>query len=244
MKAKACLSVIIPCYNEENTIKELVDRVREQELVGEIIIIDDASTDSSASVIEGINHPNLVFVRNVANSGKGFSVGQGIKLASKPYLLIQDADLEYSPSEYDKMFAPIQMYGADAVFGSRFLSSSNRRVLYFRHKLGNNLLTFLSNLCTDIDLTDMETCYKLIRTDIAKLLHIQENRFGIEPEITAKLASLKLKIYEVPISYNGRTYADGKKITWRDGFSAIRCIFKYSSSNERKKVRERYLQVF
>jgi glycosyltransferase involved in cell wall biosynthesis len=162
------------------------------------------------------------------NVGKGASVWTGIQIAQAPYVVIQDADLEYSPEEYGRLLAPIIDGRADAVFGSRFLTYEARRALYYWHRLGNNFLTTLSNMFTNLDLTDMETCYKIMKREYALRLQIQEKRFGIEPEITAKLAKMKIKIYEVPISYQGRTYAEGKKITWKDGFRAIYCILKYN----------------
>ena len=172
--------------------------------------------------------------------GKGFSVSRGFALANKPYVIVQDADLEYDPDEYPVLMKPLLEGKADVVFGSRFLSSSSRRVLYYWHRLGNNFLTVLSNIATNIDLTDMETCYKVMKIDIAKSLEIRENRFGIEPEITAKIAAMRVRIFEVPISYNGRTYEQGKKITWKDGFSALRCIFKYNTRNQKRSQLKKY----
>jgi glycosyltransferase involved in cell wall biosynthesis len=222
------LSVIVPCYNEEKTIKQLITRVLEQEVVREIIVINDASTDNSAQLIKEIQDKRVLYLENFKNLGKGASVKKGFNLATSEYVLIQDADLEYSPEEYPRLLKPLESGFADAVFGSRFLTFESRRALYFWHRVGNKFLTLLSNMFTNIDLTDMETCYKVIRTDFAKRIDIKESRFGLEPELTAKLAKMDARIYEVAISYRGRTYLEGKKITWKDGFSAIRCIVKYN----------------
>jgi glycosyltransferase involved in cell wall biosynthesis len=237
------LSVIVPCYNEKDTIISLLNEVLKQPQVGEVIVIDDKSTDNSSNQIHSINDPRIRFIQNTVNKGKGFCVALGFNHATMPYVLIQDADLEYSPEEYGMLLAPLLADKADVVFGSRFLSSSSRRVLYYWHRLGNNFLTTLSNIFTNIDLTDMETCYKVMKNQIAKSLDIHERRFGIEPEITAKVAALKVRIFEVPISYNGRTYEEGKKITWRDGFSAIRCIVKYNQRSQKHNQLLRYKEI-
>ena len=225
---KACLTVVIPCYNEESTIKELLLRVLNQESVREIIVINDSSSDGSLNVINEIFDQRIILLNNPKNLGKGASVRKAFDLASSEYVLIQDADLEYSPEEYPRLLKPLQEGFADAVFGSRFLTFESRRALYFWHSMGNKFLTLLSNALTNIYLTDMETCYKVMKTEFAKNLNIRENRFGLEPEITAKLAKMDARIYEVAISYRGRTYNEGKKITWKDGFSAIRCLIKYN----------------
>ena len=222
------LNVVVPCYNEEKTIKQLITRVLEQEVVREVIIINDASTDNSGQLIKQIEDKRVLYFENSKNLGKGASVKKGFTLATSEYVLIQDADLEYSPEEYPRLLKPLESGFADAVFGSRFLTFESRRALYFWHRVGNKFLTLLSNMFTNIDLTDMETCYKAIRTDFAKRIDIKEKRFGLEPELTAKLAKMDARIYEVAISYRGRTYLEGKKITWKDGFSAIRCIIKYN----------------
>jgi glycosyltransferase involved in cell wall biosynthesis len=222
------LSVIIPCFNEEKTVLQLLSRVLAQPQVFEVIVIDDCSNDSTPSILRSIIDPRVVIHRNKVNAGKGASVWLGIQLAQAPYVVIQDADLEYSPEEYSRLLAPLIDGRADAVFGSRFLTYEARRALYYWHRLGNNFLTTLSNMFTNLDLTDMETCYKIMKKEYALRLQIQEKRFGLEPEITAKLAKMKIKIYEVPISYQGRTYAEGKKITWKDGFRAIYCILSAS----------------
>jgi glycosyltransferase involved in cell wall biosynthesis len=235
MKSQHSLSVIVPCYNEENTIVNLLTTVLNQPQVGELIVINDCSSDKSATLIRSIQDKRILLLENDKNMGKGFSVSKGFAKANMPYVLIQDADLEYDPQEYGALLQPLLDGKADVVFGSRFLVSTSRRVLYYWHRLGNNMLTTLSNIFTNLDLTDMETCYKVMRLEIAKCLHIQENRFGLEPEMTAKMAAMQVRIFEVPISYNGRTYEEGKKITWRDGFSAIRCILKYNTRIEKNK---------
>lgn len=223
-----CLTVVIPCYNEEMTIFELVTRVLSQESVREVLVINDASTDRSLEILSQIKDKRVTVVTNPRNLGKGASVKVGFMNATSQFVLIQDADLEYSPEEYPRLLKPLQEGFADAVFGSRFLTYESRRALFFWHSLGNRFLTLLSNAFTNIYLTDMETCYKVMKVEYAQSLNIQENRFGIEPEITAKLAKMNARIYEVAISYHGRTYSEGKKITWKDGFSAIRCVIKYN----------------
>jgi glycosyltransferase involved in cell wall biosynthesis len=207
-----------------------------QKIVKEVIVIDDHSTDSSLRIIESIKSNKLKLIKNQNNMGKGFAVRKGISLATGSLVIIQDADLEYNPADYQKLARPIISGVADVVYGSRFLASDEKAVLYFWHKLGNVFLTFLSNMATNLSLTDMETCYKMVRTSFLKKVEIQENRFGIEPELTAKLAALNARFYEVSISYRGRTYLEGKKITWQDGISAIFCILKYN----RRKVKKYY----
>ena len=224
------LTIIIPCYNEENTIEKIVDKILElKDLDFEIIIIDDHSTDSSKKIIETnlkdkINH----IIINEKNNGKGDSIRRGIDKATGDIIIIQDADLEYDPNDYFKLLEPFKRGIADVVFGSRFIGSEQKRVLYFWHTLGNKFLTFLSNIFTNLNLTDMEVGYKAFKSDVIKNIKLKENRFGFEPEITAKIAKKDLRIYEIGISYLGRKYVDGKKITWKDGFSAIRCIIKYN----------------
>jgi glycosyltransferase involved in cell wall biosynthesis len=225
---KDCLSVLIPCFNEETTIAQVLDKVLLQDCVREIIVIDDGSTDGSRKIVEEFSNPKITLLCNPSNLGKGSSVQHGIKEASSQFLVIQDADLEYSPEEYSRLLKPLIDGRADAVFGSRFLSSESRRALYFWHSMGNKFLTFLSNMFSNLYLTDMETGYKMMCTPYAKNLKLREPRFGLEPEITAKLAKMNARIYEVPISYYGRTYDEGKKITWKDGLSALRCILKYN----------------
>jgi glycosyltransferase involved in cell wall biosynthesis len=235
--SKSCLSVVIPCFNEQKTIEKLLNQVLAQDLVQEVIIIDDFSTDNSSKIILGFNDQRIKYFRNSKNLGKGASVSKAFGVCSAEFVLIQDADLEYSPTEYPRLLKPLLDGEADVVFGSRFLTYDMRRVLYYWHRLGNHFLTTLSNIFTNLDLTDMETCYKIMKRDIAQKLNIQERRFGIEPEITSKLAIMGAVIYEVPISYRGRTYAEGKKITWKDGFRAIVCIVKYNSPRFKRKFR-------
>lgn len=223
-----CLSVVVPCFNEEATLHKLLSRVLEQKCVGQVLLIDDGSSDKSVEIASQIVDPRLVIHKKKKNEGKGAAIRDGYQLATLPFVVIQDADLEYDPKEYTKLLKPLIEGNAEAVYGSRFLSSGERRAVYFWHRVGNQFLTLLSNMFTNIDLTDMETCYKMMKTPIAKKLKIVEQRFGLEPEITARLSKLDVRIYEVPISYYGRTYDEGKKITWKDGFSAIRCIVKYN----------------
>ena len=224
------LSIIIPVYNEVNTIKKILNKVHAQDQYDkEVIIIDDFSTDGTREMLKNEikeNVDNIIF--NEKNYGKGYSVRQGINVASGEIILVQDADLEYDPSDYKILLNPIINYDADVVYGSRFIGSEEKRVLYFWHTVGNKVLTFLSNMFTNLNLTDMEVCYKVFKSDVIKDIKLYENRFGFEPEITAKIAKKNLKIFEVGVKYYGRKYADGKKITWRDGFSALKCIIKYS----------------
>jgi glycosyltransferase involved in cell wall biosynthesis len=226
------LSVVIPCFNEEKTLKELISRVLQQESVAEVILVDDGSNDRSVSIAQGISDSRIIVKSKSKNEGKGSAIREGFQIASSPFVIIQDADLEYDPRDYPRILKPLIEGNADVVYGSRFLSSGERRAVYFWHRVGNNFLTLMSNMFTNIDLTDMETCYKAMKTSIAKQLVIKEQRFGLEPEMTARLARMELRIYEVPISYYGRTYEEGKKITWKDGFSALRCIVKYNLSRK------------
>ena len=223
------LSIIIPCYNEINTIAELISRVKKSSIDSkEIIIIDDFSTDGTKEFLKNIEDESIKVFFNGKNQGKGAAISKGIEFVTGEITIIQDADLEYDPNEYDKLISPILLNKADVVFGSRFKGAQPHRVVYFWHRLGNGFLTLLSNILTDINLTDMETCYKAFRTDILKSIRIKEKRFGFEPEITAKVARMRCRIYEVGISYFGRTYEEGKKIGWKDGVRAIWCILKYN----------------
>ncbi len=228
------LTVIIPCYNEDRTIERCIKRVLEIEnesLSLEIIIVDDASTDKSLSIIQSLEkiHQNISMISHEKNKGKGAAIRTGIKNATGDFVAIQDADLEYNPKELRNLIVPLINNEADVVFGSRFLTTGAHRVLYFWHSLGNRFLTFVSNMFTDLTLTDMETCYKVFRRDVIQSIEIKEDRFGFEPEIVAKVAHMRLRIYEMGISYYGRTYEEGKKIGFRDGFRALYCIFHYNA---------------
>jgi glycosyltransferase involved in cell wall biosynthesis len=224
------LSIVIPCYNEKNTIRTIVDAVRTAPYPDkEIIVVDDCSKDGTRDILTGEIAPLVdKLLYHEANQGKGAALRTGIRAATGDIVLIQDADLEYDPSEYPKLVEPILQGKADAVYGSRFMGGNPHRVLYFWHRIGNGLLTLLSNMCTNLNLTDMETCYKVFRREIIQGISIEENRFGFEPEITAKIAKTGCRIYEVGISYYGRTYQEGKKIGWKDGLHALWCILKYN----------------
>jgi len=224
------LSVVIPCYNEKNTIRKIVDAVRDSPYPSkEIIIVDDCSNDGTRDILQSEIAPlvDKILYHDV-NRGKGAALRIGIQAATGDIVIIQDADLEYDPNEYPLLVEPILRDRADVVFGSRFMGGQPHRVLYFWHRVGNGVLTLLSNMFTNLDLTDIETCYKAFRRPIIQAMRIEENRFGFEPEITAKVAKTGCRIYEVGISYYGRTYAEGKKIGWRDGFRALYCIVKYN----------------
>ena len=224
------LSIIVPCFNESATIRKIIDKIHLNTLYDkEIIVIDDYSTDGSRDILkEELSQKISKLILNDKNYGKGYSVRQGIKEASGSIILIQDADLEYDPTDYERLVEPIKKDFADVVFGSRFVGSEEKRVLFYWHSLGNKVLTLFSNMLTNLNLTDMENCYKVFRANVIKDIELQENRFGFEPEVTAKIAKKNLRIYEVGVKYYGRKYSEGKKITWKDGISAIRCIIQYN----------------
>jgi glycosyltransferase involved in cell wall biosynthesis len=229
------LSVIIPAFDEENTVTLVLDRVTGLELEGtrlEVVVVNDGSSDGTAGVVEEYidahSAQNVRLVNQPRNLGKGAAIRKGIEEASGDFLVIQDADLEYDPREFRVLLRPILEGRADVVYGSRFMGSNPHRILFFWHSLGNRFLTFLSNMFNNLNLTDMETCYKMFRSEVIKKIPLHENRFGFEPEVTAKIARIPgIRIYEVGISYYGRTYHEGKKINWTDGFRAIYCIIKY-----------------
>ena len=231
------LSIVIPAYNEGATIHRILDKIRSVELIGgmekEVIVINDCSRDNTSEVIKKYQAEysdfNLTLENHSINKGKGAALHTGIKSATGDYVIIQDADLEYDPDEYNLLLKPVLDGFADVVYGSRFMGGRPHRILFFWHTIGNKFLTFLSNMFTNLNLTDMETCYKLFKSDIIKSIDLREARFGFEPEVTAKIARIKgIRIYEVGISYYGRTYEEGKKIGWRDGFRALYCILKYN----------------
>ena len=231
------LSIVMPTFNEESTIHLIIEKIDTVNLIGniekELIIINDCSTDNTKSIVKNLinTYPNIEikYYEHQINLGKGASLRTGISMATGEYLIIQDADLEYDPEEYNDLLKPVLSGYADVVYGSRFMGSKPHRILFFWHTIGNKFLTTLSNAFTNLNLTDMETCYKLFETKTIQTLDLKENRFGFEPEVTSKISKIpKIRIYEVGISYYGRTYDEGKKIGWRDGLHAIYCVFKYS----------------
>jgi glycosyltransferase involved in cell wall biosynthesis len=229
------LSLVMPAFNEERTILESIERVLRQDCVGELIVVDDASTDSTGRLLSTVDSPRVQVITHPVNRGKGAAIRTGISRAQLDFVGIQDADLEYDPADLARLLRPLEDGMADVVYGSRFISGEARRVLYYWHSVGNRLLTFASNVVTNINLSDMETCYKIFRRDLIQSIHLEEDRFGFEPEVTVKIAKKGARIYEVGISYSGRSYAEGKKIGWKDGVSALRCLVKYSLVERRAR---------
>ncbi len=222
------LSVVMPCYNEAATVLETCKRVLASPYTRQLVVVDDASIDDSADQVASLDDDRVQLVRQTRNQGKGAALQRGFELAEGPFVIVQDADLEYDPADFERMLGPLLDGSADVVYGSRFMSGRPHRVLYFWHSLGNRVLTLASNAFTNLNLTDMETCYKAFRKEVLDSISLDEPRFGIEPEVTAKVAAGGWRIFEVGISYSGRTYEEGKKIGWRDGFRAMACIIRYS----------------
>jgi glycosyltransferase involved in cell wall biosynthesis len=228
-----CLSVVIPCYNEERTVRDVVKEVLGSPYTREVVIVDDGSTDGTRELLAGIDDTRVRVLLQPHNQGKGAALRRGFAEAAGPFVIVQDADLEYDPTEFGTLVAPLLADKADVVYGSRFLGGRPHRVLYFWHRVGNLLLTTASNVFTNLNLTDMETCYKVFRREVLDSFTLEEDRFGIEPEVTAKVAAGGWRVYEVGISYSGRTYDEGKKIGWRDAFRALYVIFRYSPPGTR-----------
>jgi len=222
------LSVVIPVYNEQATILEIIRRVQAVPIEKEIIVVDDCSTDGTRELLQNLSGTGIQVIYHDKNRGKGAALRSGFKKTLNEIVIIQDADLEYDPAEYPKLIGPILSNRADVVYGSRFIGSEPHRVLFFWHMVGNKVLTLLSNMLTNLNLTDLETCYKVFRREVLQQVVIEEDRYGFEPEITAKISKIPVRLYEVGISYAGRSYSEGKKINWKDGVSALRCIVKYN----------------
>jgi 2-polyprenyl-3-methyl-5-hydroxy-6-metoxy-1,4-benzoquinol methylase len=240
-----CLSVVMPCFNEAPTIGTAVARVLDLPFVAELIVVDDGSTDGTPDHLAAITDPRVRLLVHDVNQGKGAALRTGFAVASAPFVAVQDADLEYDPRELERLLGPLLDGRADVVYGSRFVTTEARRVLYFWHSLGNRLLTTLSNMTTNLNLTDMETCYKVFRREVLAQISIEEDRFGVEPELTAKVAALGVRVFEVGISYSGRSYAEGKKVGWRDGVHALAAIGKYAAVGRAiRKQRARKLRPF
>lgn len=230
---RRCLSVVVPCFNEEATVAAVISSVLASPFTSEVIIVDDGSTDGTLKIAQSIDDQRVQVLSQGTNRGKGAALRRGFAAATAPYVVVQDADLEYDPSEYGDLLEPLLDGRADVVYGSRFQAGRPHRVLYFWHSVGNRVLTTCSNVFTNLNLTDMETCYKVFKREVIQSITIEEDRFGFEPEVTAKVAKQGWTVYEVGISYSGRTYAEGKKIGWRDGVRAFFCILKYSSAMDR-----------
>ncbi len=226
--ARHCLSVVMPCYNEEDTVETILERVLASSYVGEVIAVDDASTDATLKLLRSFDDDRLRVLEQPVNQGKGAALRRGFAEATRDFVIVQDADLEYDPDEYGRVLGPLLDGDADVVYGSRFGGGEVKRILYFWHTLGNRILTLASNMATNLNLSDMETCYKAFRREIIQQITVEEDRFGFEPEITAKVAAMRCRVFEVGISYHGRTYDEGKKIGWRDGVRAMYCILAYS----------------
>ena len=229
----------MPCYNEEATVAEMAARVLASPYTAELVIVDDGSTDASRDVLKTLTDLRIKVFLQPHNMGKGAALRRGFAEVTSEFVVVQDADLEYNPNDWSLLLAPLLSGEADVVYGSRFVSSRPRRVLYFWHSVGNRMLTLLSNAFTDLNLTDMETCYKALRREVVESITVEEDRFGFEPEITAKVAAGGWRVWEVGISYSGRTYAEGKKIGWRDGLAAVACIVKYGVRERRRARRAR-----
>ena len=225
--ASMCLSIVMPCFNEQQFISECVNKVLASPFVGQLIIVDDGSTDGTRDLLRQLTDPRVEVYFNETNMGKGSSLARGFEHATRPFVLVQVADLEYDPDEYGMLLGPLIKNKADVVFGSRFTGSGPHRVLYFWHYIANKILTLLSNAFTNLNLTDMETCYKCFRLEVIQSIQLNEKRFGIEPELTSKISKGNWRVYEVGISYSGRTYDEGKKIGLKDAFRAVYCILKY-----------------
>jgi glycosyltransferase involved in cell wall biosynthesis len=240
MEPVRCLSVVVPCYNENATVHDVIEKVAVSPWVAEIVVVDDGSTDGTKEKVSLLGRTwknpdvELRVLLHRTNRGKGAALRTGFAEATANYVVVQDADLEYDPRDYGVLLEPLLTGNADVVYGSRFLGGRPHRVLYFWHYMGNKFLTLLSNMFTDLNLSDMETCYKVFRRDVIQSIRINEDRFGFEPEVTAKVAAGRWRVYEVGISYSGRTYAEGKKIGWRDGVRAVYCIVRYSFTARKK----------
>jgi glycosyltransferase involved in cell wall biosynthesis len=236
---RPCLTAVVPCYDEAGTIITLLERVLSSPWIAEIVVVDDGSRDTTVDLVRvvAVREPRVQLIEHSQNRGKGAALRSGVAAATSEYVIVQDADLEYDPAEYPLLLEPLEAGVADVVYGSRFVSGRPHRVLFFWHSVGNRVLTLLSNSFTGLNLTDMETCYKAFRRDVIQAIEIEEDRFGFEPEITAKVAARGLRVYEVGISYTGRTYDEGKKIGWRDGVRALICVVKYSPIGRRLRRR-------